>query len=243
MPFLYGDLDKEVYLKISPDFKSSYPGMVYHLRKSIYGLRPSPRCSSDKLVVALKDYGFMKSYSGYSVFTYIEGGVQINVLFLCFDLIIFESDFHALKMFKDYLCSCFSMNDLGVLKYFLGVEVARNPQELFLHQRKYALDIIFESSLFGAKPAILPIEQNNNLGHDTSIYRADLEKYRRLVRRLFYLAVTCLDFSYTDHILSHFLQNPRLEHSDAALHTILYLKGAPGQGILLHFDSELSLTG
>lgn len=174
--------------------------MVCRLRKSIYGLRQSPRWS-DKLVTALKEYGFMQSYSDYSLFTYTKGGVQINVLVYVDDLIISGSDSHALKMFKDYLCSCFPMKDLGVLKYFLGIEVARSPQGLFLSQRKYALDIISEAGLLGAKSAILPIEQNHKLGHATGAYLANPEKYRRLVGRLIYLAVTRPDLSYTVHIL------------------------------------------
>jgi len=45
------------------------------------------------------------------------------------------------------------MKHLGKLKYFLGVEVAQGPKGIFLCQWKYALDIISESGLLGAKPA------------------------------------------------------------------------------------------
>jgi hypothetical protein len=44
------------------------------------------------------------------------------------------------------------MKDLGSLKYFLGIEVARNSTGLFLYQRKYALDIISEVGMLGVKP-------------------------------------------------------------------------------------------
>ncbi|GAA0156471.1 transmembrane signal receptor [Lithospermum erythrorhizon] len=55
------------------------------------------------------------------------------------------------------------MKDLGVLKYFLGVEVARSSEGIFLSRHKYTLDIISETGLLGAKPASFPIEQNHCL--------------------------------------------------------------------------------
>ena len=60
------------------------------------------------------------------------------------------------------------MKDLGVLKYFLGVKVAGSPEGFFLCQRKYALNIITEAGLLGAKPVHVPMEQNHRLALSTS---------------------------------------------------------------------------
>ena len=62
-----------------------------------------------------------------------------------------------------YFSDCLYMKDLGPLKYFLGIEVARNPIRIFLSQRKYVLDIISEAGLFGAKLAIFPLEPTHQL--------------------------------------------------------------------------------
>lgn len=55
------------------------------------------------------------------------------------------------------------MKDLGPLKYFLGIKIARNPGGMFLYQSKHTLEIIFEASLMGAKPATTLLDPNNNL--------------------------------------------------------------------------------
>ena len=61
--------------------------------------------------------------------------------------------------------------------------------------------------------------------------------------RLIYLSVTRPDLAYSVHILSQFMQAPRIDHWDAALRVVCYLKGTPGQGILLRADSDLTLQG
>lgn len=64
----------------------------------------------------------------------------------------------TLSTFKAYLSDCFKMKDLGPLKYFLGIEVARSSAGLFLCQRKYTLDIISKVGLLDAKPCGFPVE-------------------------------------------------------------------------------------
>lgn len=121
--------------------------------------------------------------------------------------------------------------------------MARSSSGLFLCQRKYTLDIISEVGLLGAKPAGFPIEQNHKLGLASGHALSDPDAYRRLVGRLIYLAVTRPDLAYSVHILSQFMQDPQTEHWDTALRVVQYLKGTPGQGILLRADSDLTLQG
>ncbi|XP_016716330.1 uncharacterized mitochondrial protein AtMg00810-like [Gossypium hirsutum] len=51
------------------------------------------------------------------------------------------------------------------------------------------------------------------------------------------------DSPYSINVLSQFMYEPRQEHWNAALGVVRYLKGYPSQGILLRFDSDLSLKG
>jgi hypothetical protein len=241
--FLHGDLQEEVFMKFPPDFHSSQPGMVCKLQKSLYGLKQAPRCWFAKLSSALQDYGFVRSYADYSLFTLQDKDVQLVVLVYVDDLIICGNDRDSIQCFKDYLRRCFHMKDLGKLKYFLGVEVARSPKGVFLCQRKYALDIISEVGLLSAKPASTPLEQNHHLSLSNSELLVDPDRYRRLVGRLIYLCFTRPELSYCVHVLSQFMQQPRTEHWDAALRVVRYLKGNPGQGVLLDTNCDLQLYG
>lgn len=240
--FLHGDLEEEVYMKLPPGFEDPNPNKVARLRKSIYGLKQAPRCWFSKLTNALKTYGFVQSRADYSHFYYVRGSIQLHILIYVDDFIIACNDSSTLQQFKDYLGQCFHMKDLGKLKYFLGVEVARSKEGIFLSQRKYALDIITETGLLGSKPSSVPIEPNHKLALDNSPLLSKPEAYRRLVGRLIYLMFTRLELSYAIHILTQFMKAPRQAHFDAALRVVRYLKGTPSQGILLRADSSLQIN-
>ena len=159
------------------------------------------------------------------------------------DIVLASNNSTACQQFKKYLDTCFNIKDLGSLKYFLGIEVAREPQGFFLCQRKYALEIIDECGLLGAKPAVFPMEQNHKLALAQGKDLTDPTSYRRLVGRLIYLTITRPDLTYAVHILSQFMESPKEEHMEAALRVVRHIKGTAGQGILLRRDSSLQLIG
>ncbi|XP_024006627.1 uncharacterized protein LOC112083125 [Eutrema salsugineum] len=168
--------------------------------------------------------------------------MRLYVLIYVDDLLIGGTDPAAISKFKGYLHTCFHMKDLGRLKYFLGIEVARSPEGIYLSQRKYTLDIVKECGLLGCKPVSTPMEQNHNLPKDDSEFFHDPERYRRLVGRLVYLTHTRPELSYAVHMLAQFMQQPRKRQWDAAIRVVRYLKGCPGQGVLLSSKSDLQIT-
>jgi len=204
-------------------------------------LRQAPRCWFAKLAGALKQYGFQQSHSDYSLFTLHKGTLQLHVLVYVDDLIISGNNSAAIHTFKHYSSTCFHMKDLGSLKYFLGIEVARNSTGLFLCQRKYALDIISEVGMLGVKLVAFPLDQNHHLPLADGPPLSDPDHYRCLVGRLIYLSITRPELSYCVHMLAQFMQHPHQEHWEAALRIVRYLKGNPGQGILLRADCDLQL--
>ena len=120
------------------------------------------------------------------------------------------------------------MKDLGVLKYILGIEFAHSSKGIYLCQRKYALDIISEMGLLGAKPVSFPMEQNHNLAMIQGDFLNNPTSYRCLVGRLIHLLVARPELSYCVNVLAQFIQQPRKGHWEATLRVVYYLKGNPG---------------
>lgn len=129
------------------------------------------------------------------------------------------------------------------MKYFLGLEFARSSSGIYLHQRKYCLDIISDTGLLASKPSSIPMEQNHNLQSSTSTELSvkDISIYRRLVGRLIYLTISRPELSYPVHILAQFIAKPKHDHLQAAYKVVRYLKNAPGQDILFPTSNSLTL--
>lgn len=62
-----------------------------------------------------------------------------------------------------FLASKFKIKDLGTLKYFLGIKIARSFAGIYFNQRKYSLDILRDVDFLDAKPIHVPVDQNHNL--------------------------------------------------------------------------------
>ena len=79
------------------------------------------------------------------------------------DIIITSNDQNGIQKLKQHLFSHFQTKDLGKLKYFLGIEVARSNSRVVISQRKYTLDILTETGMLDYKPVDTPIDPNVKL--------------------------------------------------------------------------------
>jgi len=139
------------------------------------------------------------------LFIYQKGATFLVLLIYVDDLVLTGNHLKRCHSLKAYLQDCFKLKDLGTLKYFLGIEVACSPEGLFLCQCKYALDILTETGMLGAKPASFPMEQNHKPSADGGKLLVDASRHRCLISRLLYVTITQPDIMYLVHILSHFM--------------------------------------
>ncbi|XP_022877061.1 uncharacterized protein LOC111395312 [Olea europaea var. sylvestris] len=143
--------------------------------------------------------------------------------------------------YKSVLSRHFKTKDLGPLKYFLSLEVARSFTGIFINQRKYTLDILSNSGQLGARPASFPMEQNLKLTASDGNLLSDPSPYRQLVGRLIYLTITRPDIAFAVNILSQFMHTPRAPHLTAAHQVLRYFKCTSGHGIFFAASSGLQL--
>ena len=68
------------------------------------------------------------------------------------DIVLIGDDDVGIIELKAHLHQQFRTKDLGSLKYFLGIKIAQSNQDIYISQRKYALDILEETRLLGCKP-------------------------------------------------------------------------------------------
>ncbi|GKA92745.1 RmlC-like cupins superfamily protein [Tanacetum coccineum] len=188
--FLHDDLFEEVYMK---------PPLGY--------TRKGHNISADSSL----NPQLSKTY--YSLFVKKEGTSFTVVLVYVDELLITGNDESQINSLKAQLSSVFHMKDLGELNYFLGLEVCKSSQGIFISQHKYTKELLKEGGVLNNKPYKLPMEPNLKLQADVGTPLQDPE----------------------------FMQSPTFVDMQAVKHLLRYLLNSPGQGILLTHDSAVQL--
>ncbi|XP_019057522.1 PREDICTED: uncharacterized protein LOC109116481, partial [Tarenaya hassleriana] len=242
--FLHGDLEEEIYMSLPPGYTDAQSGnmprdAVCKLQKSLYGLRQASRQWYHKFASVLLEDGFKQSKADHTLFVRRSKSGFVALLVYVDDIVIASDSVDAVSEVKDLLRQKFKIKDLGDLRFFLGLEIARQRKGISLCQRKYCLDLISDSGLLGCKPVSTPLDANTHLSKDAGTPLEDITSYRRLVGRLLYLTITRPDITFATHKLSQFLSAPTDIHMQAAQRVVRYLKTNPGQGLFYSASSAL----
>ena len=157
--------------------------------------------------------GFRKSELDHALFTLTTSSGIICLLVYVDDIIITGSDKVGIKETKAFLKSVFEIKDLGEMKYFLGIELCRSKEGLFISQRKYALDLLKDASLLGGKTAKMPLEDGYKIPREGEIEDSqpfhDPKLYRKLVGKLIYPTITRPDVCFAVNQVRQHMQVPK----------------------------------
>ncbi|PNX95813.1 retrovirus-related Pol polyprotein from transposon TNT 1-94 [Trifolium pratense] len=241
--FLHGDLDEDVYMKIPQGLEGIQPNKTCKLIKSLYGLKQASRQWYAKLSHFLTTIGYTQMPSDPTLFTKSNQSEFTSLLVYVDDIVLAGNCLAEIQVTKSKLHEAFGIKDIGVLKFFLGLEVAHSEQGITLCQRKYCLDLLNETGNLGCKPSSIPMDPSHRPHHDDSTPHENITEYRALVGKLLYLTSTRPDIAFPVQQLSQFLDAPTSLHFKAAHKVLRYLKGNPGTGLFFPRNSSLQLSG
>ncbi|GAU41434.1 hypothetical protein TSUD_98300 [Trifolium subterraneum] len=217
--FLHGELQENVYMIIPDGVSVSKPNQVCKLLKSLYGLKQASRKWYEKLTSLLVNEGYKQSTSDYSLFTLSNQDNFTALLIYVDDIVLTGTCLSEINRIKTILDTNFKIKDLGIVKYFLGLEVAHS------------------------KEASTPLDPSIKLHNDNGKPFEDISLYRRLVGKLLYLTNTRPDIAYSTQQLSQFLHNPTITHYKTACRVVRYLKLNPGRRLMFHRNSDIQIIG
>jgi hypothetical protein len=239
--FLHGTLNEIVYCAQPTGFAdTSRPDFVCRLNKSLYGLKQAPRAWHHRFASHLTTLGFIGAKSDTSVFIYRHGSDMAILLLYVGDIVLTASSPSLLQRIIAALCREFSMKDMGPLHHFLGVNVQRCHDSLFLSQRQYMLDILHRAGMLNCKPCSTPMDTHAKLSAG-GVAVADPTSYRSIAGALQYLTFTRPDIAYAVQQVCLHMHDPREPHLGAMKRILRYLQGTLDLGLHLHRTTPTDL--
>jgi hypothetical protein len=166
--FLNGVIEEEVYIEQPQGFEFENKKFhVFKLKKSLYELKQAPRAWYGRIDSFLTSLGFTKSKATSNLYFKVMNDEPV-ILLLYVDDLLLTGEENIITKCKKRLASVFEMNVLGLIHYFLGLEVWQSLEGIFLNQGKYAVEILKRFDMLECKSMNTPMEVKLKLLVDTS---------------------------------------------------------------------------
>ena len=152
-------MQEKVYVEQPKDF--IVPGeedKVYRLHKALYSLKQTSRAWYSKVDAYFVQQGFKRSENEYTSYVKSDGSLMVSLYVN--GVLVTGSDMQQILKFKLEMEKEFALLDLGLMKYFLGIEVWQSSHGIFLSQKKYALDLLKKYHLENSKSVVTSMVQN-----------------------------------------------------------------------------------
>jgi hypothetical protein len=237
--FLNGIIEEEVYIENPEGFEIfSNESYVCRLKRVFYGLKQAPRAWYTRIDNYFTGLGFTKSEADANLYQIVvEGKILIIVLYV--DDLILTGDEQLVHSCKEDVAKEFEMKDMGLLHYFLGLEIWQQDGEIFVSQGKYAREILGKFHMEGCKPMDTPLPGNWRKEDATYGEVVDATVYRQLVGSLMYLVNT----SYVVNQLSQAMIKPTKIFWKEGKHVLRYPRGTSEYGLWYRQTNEVNLHG
>eukprot|EP00253_Pinus_taeda_P002301 PITA_02301 len=218
--FLNGFIQEEVYIEQPQGFEvHGKESHVCRLKKALYGLKQAPRAWYSRIDTYLQGMGFTKSEADPNLYFIVIGEEPLILVLYVDDLVITGAE-RLIEHCKRDLATEFEMKDIGLMHYFLGLEVWQEEGHFFLGQGKYIVDILSRFHMEDCRPMSTPMITNWKKLHASDSELVDPTLYRQLIGSLMYLVNTRPDICFAVNTMSQFMCEPRKVHWVAAKHIL-----------------------
>lgn len=238
--FLNGEISEEVYV-VQPEgyVVEGSEHLVYRLKKALYGLKQAPRAWYNKIDGHFRSHGYVRSTTEHTLYRkVIEDGKSILISLYVDDIIYTSNSVTLIEQFKKEMEDAFKMSDLGLMRFFLGLEIHQLSNGIFISQKRYIEDLINKLNMKGCKHVDTPMGVNEKfLNEDTGVL-LDPGVYRSLIGKLLYVVHTRPDICYAINFLSRFMSRPNNDHLGAARRIVKYLAGTLLYGLFYPHEVE-----
>lgn len=236
--FLNGHLEQEIYMRQPPGFDTDN-GMVYRLKKSIYGLKQAARVWNETLHRVLLQHGCEQSEHDRCLYILKRNDFICYVLIHVDDLLVSSNCQDAIDDLYSSLSKNFELKNLGDAKQYLGINITRNEGGHFaIDQVNYIEKIIQEAGLQEAKSSRFPLDLGYYKNEDDQRLKSN-DFYRKLIGMLLYLSTnTRPDIAASVSILSQKVSHPSKYDLNEVKRLIRYLKGSKDLKLNLSSDHE-----
>jgi hypothetical protein len=193
----------------------------------------------------MASHGFQRSGSEHGIYTWCRGEGRLIVGVYVDDLIITWTSNVVITEFKTEMQNRFQMSDLGLLSYYLGIEVLQGSGGIFLCQSAYAGKIPERCGLSSCNPSTSLMESRLKLSKVGTEEAVNITEYQSVIGALRYLLHTWPDLAFSVGYLSRFMETPHTDHLTAIKRVLRYVAGTRDHG--LHYtrreDEGLKLVG
>jgi hypothetical protein len=145
--------------------------------------------------------------------------------------------------FKKEMTKEFEMTDIGLMSYYLGIEVKQEDQGILITQEGYAKEVLKKFKMDDANPVSTPMECGIKLSKHDEGERVDPSLFKSLVGSLRYLTCTRPDILYAVGVVSRYMEHPTTTHLKAAKRILRYIKGTTNLGLYYSVSDDYKLVG
>ena len=217
--------------------------MILKLNKALYGLKQAPRAWYSRIDGYFLKNECLKCPHEYAIYIKIKESGDTLIVCLYMDNLIFTRN--NPKMFGDFkqaMIKEFEMMDIGLISYYLGIEIKQGEDRIFMNKEKFAREILNKFKMENCIKVNTPVECGVKISKNDEGEKINSTTFKSLVGSLRYLTCTHSDILYEVGLLSRFIETPAITHFKALKPILQNIKGTIDFVLFYDYSNSFDLV-